>query len=255
MEELVAPSELCRNAINDPVAVVDGAVELIDHMCGHVGVPDLGDLEVLDFGCGIRFTQAFVNRSVPIGHYVGVDVSRDVIAFLQANVSDHRFEFLHLDAHNDLYNPGGQPLSSLTVPEIEGRRFDLICLFSVFTHLAPADYVAMLQLLRRFVKPDGRLFFTLFVNERTDGGYGYIDRLSAAMTASTDPKVKQRLAAAAHARTEPPDFVDIDKKEPLLVAMYSRRHALDLIEGTGWNVLELAPPGRHLQHHIICAPT
>jgi len=44
-------------------------------------------------------------------------------------------------------------LSELTVPEIEGRRFDLICLFSVFTHMVPDDYIAMLRLLRRFVKP------------------------------------------------------------------------------------------------------
>ena len=33
--------------------------------------------------------------------------------------------------------------ADMTVPEIEGRCFDLICLFSVFTHLSPADYVAM----------------------------------------------------------------------------------------------------------------
>ncbi len=157
MDELVVPSELCRNAIRDPVAVVDASVWLIGHMCEHIGASDLGDLDVLDFGCGVRFTQAFLNRGVPIKHYVGVDVSRPVIDFLRSNVSDPRFEFFHLDARNERYNPTGQPLSEMTVPETEGRRFDLICLFSVFTHLAPADYVAMLRLLRRFVQPDGRL--------------------------------------------------------------------------------------------------
>ena len=260
MDELVVPSELCRNAVGDPVAVVDAAVELISHMCAHVGVPDLGALDVLDFGCGVRFTQAFVNRGVPVGRYTGVDVSPAVIEFLRSSVADARFEYFHLDAQNDLYNPEGQPLASLTVPELEGRRFDLICLFSVFTHLAPPDYAAMLRLLRRFVKPDGRLFFTLFVNERTDGGYGYVDRIGAALEAAlhdtgNDDQVRERVLAAPEThRVDVPDFRDADPRTPLLVALYSRTHALELIEGTGWEVVDVSPPGLLLQHHITCAP-
>ena len=248
------PSELCRNRIGDPVAVVDDAVELIAHMCGHIGVRDLGGVDVLDFGCGVRFTQAFLNRGVPIKHYVGVDVARPVIDFLRTNVSDPRFDFFHLDAHNDLYNPTGQPLSELTIPEIEGRRFDLICLFSVFTHLAPPDYSAMLRLLRRFIEPDGRLFFTLFINERTEGGLGYVDRMSAGMAALQEPGTNDRPGSVARERAEVPDFRDADPRQPLMVALYSRRHALELIDGTGWKVLEVSPPDVHLQHHIVCAP-
>src|SRR5437879_6008232 len=125
VDELVVPSELCRNAIGDADAVVDAAAWLIRHMSEHLGVNDLGGLEVLDFGCGVRFTQAFLNRSVPIKRYVGVDVSRPVIDFLRSSVSDPRFEYFHLDAQNDLYNPAGTPLADMTVPEIEGRCFDL----------------------------------------------------------------------------------------------------------------------------------
>jgi SAM-dependent methyltransferase len=254
MDELVVPSELCRNKIRDQVAVVDGAVWLMNHMCEHIGVTDLGDLDVLDFGCGVRFTQAIVNRGVPIKRYVGVDVSRAVIDFLRANVTDPRCEYFHLDAYNELYNPTGTALSELTVPEIEGRRFDLICLFSVFTHLAPADYVAMLRLLRGFIKPDGRLFYTLFINERTDGGHGYTDRLAGLIaTRSETPRLTEAMAVSK--RGVPPDFKDADPSMPLKVALYSRSHALELIEGTGWTVLEVAPPDLHLQHHIVCEPS
>lgn len=251
------PSDLCRNAISDTSAALDGAVWLIDHMARHIGVSDLGSLEVLDFGCGVRFTQAFINRNVPIGHYVGVDVSSKVIDFLQTAVSDPRLEHYHLDAHNERYNPTGQPLETMTVPEVEGRQFDLICLFSVFTHLEPGDYVAMLRLLRRFVKPDGRLFFTLFINELTEGGHGHVDwinRRLAAREAPVDPAMAEALAAEARKR-EPPDYVDYNPNDPLWVALYSRRHALELIDGTGWRVLEIAPPDVHLQHHIVCAPS
>jgi SAM-dependent methyltransferase len=258
MDELVVPSELCRNAITDSDAVVDAAVWLINHMCEHIGFTDLGNADVLDFGCGVRFTQAFLNRGVPIKSYVGVDVSRDVTDFLRASVFDPRFEYVHLDAHNDRYNPTGKPLAGLTLPELEHRRFDLICLFSVFTHLAPDDYVAMLSLLRRFVRGDGWLFYTLFINERTEGGHGYADRMSRALGASDDPRVIEAIEAAINERgttdAAPPDFIDADPCEPMLYAVYSRTHALDLIKGTGWKVHSVSPPDEHLQHHIVCAP-
>ncbi len=211
------PSELCRNATEDPEAVVDGAVWLIGHMCQHIGVvSDLGGLDVLDLGCGVRFPQAFLNRGVPMKHYIGVDTSRDVIEFLQSNVSDPRFEYFHVDAHNESYSPTGQLLSDLTVPEIEGSRFDLICLFSVFTHMVPDDYIAMLRPLRRFVKPDGRLFYTLFV--------------------------------------KPPDFVDAWAGKGMMCALYARRYAIELIDGTGWGLVRISGPDIHLQHHAVCAP-
>jgi SAM-dependent methyltransferase len=251
VDELVVPSELCRNAIGNPEA---GAVWLIGHMCEHIGAKDLAGLDVLDFGCGVRFTQAFLNRGVPIKHYVGVDVSRDVIEFLHANVSDPRFEYFHLNAHNESYNPNGQPLSELTVPEIEGRRFDLICMFSVITHMVPADYLAMLKLLRRVIKPDGKLFYTLFINERTDGGHGYVDQLTRAMAASNDARMKDPVGARMARGGEPPDFVDSWAGKGMMCALYSRRHALELIDGTGWKVLSVSDPDRLLQHQIVCAP-
>jgi SAM-dependent methyltransferase len=252
--ELVVPSELWRNRIRDPEAVVDSAVWLIGHMCDHIGARDLGGLDVLDFGCGTRFTQAFLNRAVPIKHYVGVDVARPVIDFLRSNVLDPRFEFFHLDARNDRYNPTGRPLSEMTVPEIEGRRFDLICLFSVFTHLAPVDYVAMLRLLRRFVRPDGRLFYTLFINEQTEGGHGHVDYWSRAIVPSA-PRFLEAVASRLANAGEPLDFKDAIPNEPLKVALYSRRHAIELIDRTGWELLSVSPPDIHLQHHIVCAPS
>ena len=247
---LGVPGQLRRNRESDATVALDAAVWLIDHMSSHVGVSDLGALEVLDVGCGFRFTQAFLERGIPIGHYVGVDAAKEVIDFLRGNVDDPRLEFVHLDAHNALYNPTGVPLSALTIPELQGRTFDLVCLFSVFTHLAPHDYVAMLELLRRYAKPDTRLFFTVFIDELTEGGFGYMDRVHRAIAEQPD------LVADDTPATPPGsvDFVDLDPARPLHVAMYSRRHALELIDGTGWRVLDLAPPDRHLQHHMVCAP-
>ena len=99
-----------------------------------------------------------------------------------------------------MYNQDGETLTAETRLPMGEEKFDLISLFSVFTHLSPHDYVAMLKLLRSYVKPDGRLFFTLFVNEETTGGYGYIDFYARALrsAANTLPeKHKQHLITAS----------------------------------------------------------
>jgi SAM-dependent methyltransferase len=255
--ELHVPPEFRRNyAIDDEEATIDAAVWLIAHMCEHIGVPDLGATDVLDFGCGVRFTQAFLNHRIPIKRYVGVDAYLEMIEFLRVNVADPRFEFVHVNAHNALYNPTGETMSEQTSLPIDGRQFDLLCLFSVFTHLAPHDYVSMLKLLRRFVKPTGRLFYTLFINEETAGGHGLVDGLGRRLRASTDPKVKEAMWESLRSapRDGPPAFQDLDPSRPLLYALYSREHALELIEGTGWEVLSVSPPDVHVAHHIVCAP-
>lgn len=247
--ELHAPVEFRRNfRVDDEEATIDAAVWLIAHMCEHIGAPDLGGLEVLDFGCGVRFAQAFVNRQVPIKHYVGVDAYLEMIEFLQANVRDLRLEFVHVDARNERYNPTGEPMSKETSTPIDGRQFDLICLFSVFTHLAPHDYVAMLELLRRFAKPTTRLFFTLFIDEPSAGGHGMVEsfvRTRAEMSGDN---------AAPAPRPPAPAYREFFPDQPLLASVYSREHALELVEGTGWEVLGVSPPDVHLQHHIVCAP-
>ena len=246
--ELHVPLKFRRGALKlEEDASIDSAVSLIGHMCAKVGLDDLRDTELLDFGCGVKFTQAFLNRSLPVKKYVGVDVYREMIDFLGANVHDPRFEYLHIDAHNALYNPEGQPLADATVP-LDGRTFDLICLFSVFTHLAPSDYQTMLKLLRRHVGQDGRLFYTLYVNERTEGGHGLIDTWVRAL----NPEIRESMKGGRRGRRAP--FCDLDPTRPLLHALYTEEYARELVEGTGWEVLTLSPPDVHIQHHIVCAP-
>lgn len=219
-------------------------------MCDALGLDDLGGVEVLDYGCGVKFTQAILDDGLPIGRYVGVDTYREMIEALQAEVDDPRFEHHHIDSRNALYNPGGAPLSSATELPLGGRRFDLVCLFSVFTHLDPHDYRALLEVLRRHVRDDGRCFFTLYVNETTPGGHGYIDAIDRAMRAN--PALLAGLDAEAAG--EVPDFFDADPQVPLKNAVYSRRHALELVAGTGWGVVELRDPVPYVQHQMVLQP-
>jgi SAM-dependent methyltransferase len=238
---------------------LEAGLSSVELLCRILGRDDLSGVDLLDVGCGTKLTKTLLDNSMPIGHYAGIDVSAEVIGWLRANVSDPRFEYHRLDAHNERYNPDGTDLASFDLLPVGDRRFDLICLFSVFTHFAPHDYVAMLRLLRRHAKPDARLLFSLYL--RDSAGRAQFERAIQAGLSSPDPEVRQRteeaIARAAENRAAQEDlrFVDENPDSPLQVAMYEPEYALELVDGTDWKVLEVHPPeGRFTQHYMICAP-
>ena len=128
---------------------VASGFSLLQLMCNKFGIADFAGKDLLDIGCGNKFTQAILEGGLPINRYVGIDIHPGLIEFLQSNVNDDRFTFYISNTQNAMYNPNGEPLSEKTRLPLEEESFDFICLFSVFTHLAPNDYVAMLKLLRR----------------------------------------------------------------------------------------------------------
>jgi SAM-dependent methyltransferase len=171
--QLQVPREFRRGHRKDEEGEIRSAVALIEHLTRHFGLDDLSQTDILDVGCGVKLTQAFLAFDLPVRSYVGIDVYEAMIDFLRTNVDDPRFEYHHVNMHNARYNPTGERMTEDTrLPLGEGTTFDIICLFSVFTHLAPHDYPLMLKLLRRYVRPDGRLIYSLYIDERTKRGMG-----------------------------------------------------------------------------------
>lgn len=234
---------------------VESGLHLVQLMCRRFNLPDLGNSAVLDMGCGCKLVQAILDNDLPIGSYVGLDVFRELIEFLQTNVADPRFSFHALNTHNAMYNKDGEPLSADTQLPVPEYSFDIICLFSVFTHLAPHDYVAMLQMLRRYIKPGGKLIFSLFLLEKTANGLGMVDGFHKNLAANADLMSKFESALRARLGEEGAlDFVDYDPSDPLHWALYSRQNALRLVQGTGWEVESLNDPETSIQHYMICKP-
>jgi len=139
---------------------------LLQRMQHHLGIQDYSTRSLLDFGCGVRFTQALLNLGLPLAQYAGIDCDRDMIDFLASEVKDPRFSYHLLDARHAFYNPHGStrlgPDTRLPLPE---DHFDVVSMFSVMTHLYPDDARHILALLRRHVHRKGRLFFTCFLDD------------------------------------------------------------------------------------------
>lgn len=215
---LSIPPELRRGGRrrNEEALVESGRV-VLDLMKRRVGLTGYEDIDLLDVGCGCKVTQAILEYDIPIRSYVGVDVFRPLMDYLSRAITDPRFSFFHVDFENDMYNPRGVRMSPDVPLPIGGKRFPLISLFSVFTHLAPHDFEAMLRMLRHHIEPDGRLFFTAFID----------------------------------CATETP-FVDANGDQPLKWAVYGEREARRLIAESGWEILSFHPPEPHIQHHFVC---
>lgn len=217
---LEVPPELNRNAQR----VVDAGFEetallVLANVAEVLGVPDLGKLDILDVGCGGRFTQTIVNRGVPIRSYTGVDIEPKLIGWLQENVRDPRFRFALWEVRNDMYRKRAKPLTRDSRLPVEGT-FDLICLFSVFTHMGPDDADAMLHVLRPHARADGRLLFTAFLDDEVG------------------------------------TFRDKDPETPLRKAVYAEPHLRGIIERNGWRVLKSIPKRREMfvAHQLLCGP-
>ncbi len=140
---------------------------LINLVIKRLGLKNLQNKDILDVGCGIRLTMAIINREIPIKTYSGIEVYKPVIDFLKENVSQEQFQFEYWNIHNNLYNPNGVIISEKTDLPFE-EKFDIIWLFSVFTHLNPKDSIALLKLIRKYIRKGGRLFFSAFIDQNLE---------------------------------------------------------------------------------------
>lgn len=119
---------------------------------------------VLDYGCGLgRLTipmHAFIG---PEGSYVGVDVDAAAIDYLTELHPLPNFDFRHVNIHSTMYNDGGARLSP-TLDQLDlGEAFDVSFLFSVFTHILPADMAPLLHFLRKTLTPGGEILASFFL--------------------------------------------------------------------------------------------
>jgi SAM-dependent methyltransferase len=204
---LQVPDRFNRNSstVTSLMPAEQSGVWLLERMRGRIGLESLADKKILDFGCGVRFSQAILNCGLDVSRYVGIDCFAAMIDFLRAEVHDPRFEYHLLDAYHPLYNAGGSAISVDTALPLADCDFDVACMISVITHQSPSDSEAIFAILRRHVADDGHLFFTCFLDEAI------------------------------------PSFEDRSPERNGGRCVYNPRFLRDLVEQRGWTFVSAAP--------------
>lgn len=140
-----------------------GEAERLAERCG------LGpESRVLDVGCGPgRLAVGLQARGKPVGAYRGVDVEKTSVEWCRRHLEprDPAFRFFHIDLANARYNPRGGAIPEDFRFPVDLPAFDVIYLYSVFSHMLTEDVRIYLREMRRILAPGGHVFLTGFFEE------------------------------------------------------------------------------------------
>lgn len=170
---------------------------------------------ILDIGCGTGRLFYPLKESLPnIKLYEGLDINSQVIKWAKNNINDKIANFTHFDMFNSLYNPNGSKISKLKLPYGD-KKFDLILVQSVFTHLLFQDVGSYIGEIKRILTSDGRLISTYFFienlkNKKNINGFQFKHKIGKSFV--NDRNVKE--AAVAYKKK---DIVELYKDNDLKI--------------------------------------
>lgn len=98
---------------------------------------------LIDLGCGSGRTAVAISRDLQVDYH-GIDIVEDLLDFARAHTpQSYRYS----------------RVEELQIPDQDGRA-DMICAFSLFTHLLHEESYIYLEECARVLKPGGRLVFS-----------------------------------------------------------------------------------------------
>ena len=148
---------------------VESGRGLVDVLANTVGLTARSN--VLDIGSGIgRLAIPLTELITSPGSYDGLEIVERGMRWCTRNITPMHphFRFTHANIFNAEYNPGGTVKAAEYELPYGDSSFDVVCLFSVFTHMLITDVEHYLAEISRVLRPDGRLAATfLILNEES----------------------------------------------------------------------------------------
>jgi len=123
---------------------------------------------VLDIGCGPgRLAIGLLDRGMELEEFRGIDAHRPSIAWCSRHLGRRHpaYRFEHVDVRNPRYNPAGAAADGAVRLPLADARYDVVYLYSVFSHMLPQGVRGYLAEIGRVLAPGGALFFTGFMEE------------------------------------------------------------------------------------------
>jgi SAM-dependent methyltransferase len=157
---------LCGAEFQDDAYYLASSQREVERLRTYCGLT--AESRLLDVGCGVgRLAIGLSRQPGTLKHYQGIDVSPASIAWCQRHIAPRApgFDFTHIDARNSRYNPGGQAISGQFRLPFDDGAFDIIYLYSVFSHMTLEDVGRYLEEYQRLLSEGGHIFLTAFVEE------------------------------------------------------------------------------------------
>lgn len=156
-------------ANDDSAAVGNGPYDLIGRLelalLLRTGL--LASHTLVDFGCGTGRLTVQAIPALSQGHYIGIEISTEMLKRLEDRLSrvprQGRVSLLH------------QPTDVFALAD---RSVDMMCAFSVFTHMEHEDTFRYLRDARRIVKSGGRFVFSCLTLDTVHGQRVFLESAS-----------------------------------------------------------------------------
>jgi ubiquinone/menaquinone biosynthesis C-methylase UbiE len=100
---------------------------------------------LIDVGCGSGRLAIPLSKYLPGMKYLGTDVVKEFLDYAEAKIKNRNFRF--------------ELTAGSTIPESD-NCVDMICFFSVFTHLLHEQTYTYLIEAKRVLKPNGKIIFS-----------------------------------------------------------------------------------------------
>lgn len=123
---------------------------------------------LLDVGSGQgRIPIGIIEKIGTVKSYKGIDIDKRSVNWCKRFIEKNNpsFQFSLLNIHNSRYNPKGKYIDNDFKFPFEDNKFEIIYLFSVFSHMLEKEVVVYLKDFKRMLKPNGKVLFTTFVEE------------------------------------------------------------------------------------------
>ncbi len=156
----------CGPKYKDDEFYLNSARKRADILVKHFGLSTESSL--LDVGSGPgRLAIGILDRVGEIKRYCGVDVVEKSTQWGWKHITSHHpnFQFFHIDVENRRYNPGVAQSDRDFVFPFGDEEFDIVTLYSVFTHMLTDGVRAYLKEFQRVLRPGGRIHLTAFIEE------------------------------------------------------------------------------------------
>lgn len=120
---------------------------------------------VLEIGSGLGRIAYPLTFYLSNGQYVGLEIVKQSVDFCAQHVAPlakARFDFLHVDIHNEFYNPASEKrLADYVFPEL--GEFDVVFMSSVCTHLNDQELDIYLDKAAQWTRRGGDFWATFFL--------------------------------------------------------------------------------------------